>query len=77
MQMRTPDKPFSADKVFLIVRNPIDVFASMFLFLNTASHSLVSEERVCEAFKEEWEYNIRVMAKAYNEYHVHVANISK
>jgi|688.fasta_scaffold770046_2 hypothetical protein len=77
MQMRIPDKPSSADKVFVVVRNPIDVFASLFLFTNTASHSLISEEKISESFKEEWDYNIRVMAKAYNDYHVHIKNISK
>ena len=50
MQMRIADKPFSADKLFVVVWNPIDVFTSMFLFINTASHSLVSEEKISDTF---------------------------
>ena len=72
MQMRTPDRHFTADKVFVLVRNPIDTFASMFLFLNTASHSMTSKEKISEAFPVEWDFNIKVMAKAYAEYYRHV-----
>ena len=50
MQMRLPDRPFTCDLAFCIVRNPIDVFVSLFLFLNTASHSLVCHEKINVAF---------------------------
>ena len=54
-----PELPFTCDKIFAITRNPIDVFVSMFYFLNSGSHSMVSEEKIDEAFPEEWEAWIR------------------
>ena len=75
MQMRTPDKPHTCDKIFAVVRNPFDVFVSMFLFLNTASHSLISEEKINIAFQEEWDFNIKVMASAYKKFYEIVREI--
>ena len=49
-----PEREFSMDKVFVITRNPIDVFPSRFLLLNLGSHSLTCEENFSESFPVEW-----------------------
>ena len=50
---------FDADKVFIITRNPIDVFMSTFLLINTGSHSATCQENVQESFPQEWDYWVR------------------
>lgn len=69
--MNTPAKelPCTYDKVFVITRNPIDVFVSMFTFLNTGSHSMIFEEKINEDFPEEWDAFIKISTKAFKEFH--------
>ena len=57
------------DKVFVITRNPIDVFPSKFLLYNIGSHSLTCEENISEAFPVEWDQWIRSQVHTFKQYH--------
>ena len=47
--------PFSAQKTFCVVRNPVDVMPSLALLMNTSSHSLTVSPPVNEADPAWWE----------------------
>ena len=53
------DTEFDVDKVFVTTRNPIDAFCLLFLFWNTASHSMTSQENFSKAFPEQWDFFIK------------------
>ena len=64
------DQPeFDADKIFVITRNPIDVLSSLFLFYNTASHSMTSQEHFPEAFPQQWDNFIREYVQNFKRWH--------
>ena len=45
---RHPNKIYLADRIFVIVRNPLDVFPSYFTFGATGTHSMITEEKINE-----------------------------
>jgi hypothetical protein len=67
-----PEREFWIDRSVVLVRNPIDVFASMFLFINTGSHSMTCTETINEAFPREWDEWIRCTVAMFKEYHTFV-----
>jgi hypothetical protein len=72
-----PQRDFSLDRALVLVRNPIDVMASMFLFINTGSHSMSCKEKINEAFPVEWDEWIHVVVAMIKEYYEFViANIA-
>ena len=69
MNLPLKELPFTCDKVYLITRNPIDVFVSMFQFLNTGSHSMILEEKMNETFSHEWDEWIKTSTRFFKEFH--------
>ena len=69
--LKMKDKSFKAQKMFCIVRNPIDVFPSYASLRLLTSHSLELNEKLNEKFPEWWEQFVRVnsqrMAKSSEE----------
>lgn len=57
------------DKAFVITRNPIDVFASFFIFMNTGSHSMGCKENIAEAFPAEWNQFVRGFVNNFKLWH--------
>ena len=47
-QMAFPEKNIA------VVRNPIDIFPSMAILMNTLSHSMVPDQKLHEDFPEQW-----------------------
>ena len=69
MHFPLPELSFTTDKIFVITRNPIDVFVSTFLHLNTGSHSMISEEKINEAFPEKWDAWIKFFTDGFKQFH--------
>jgi len=62
-------RDFTMDRAIVLVRNPIDVMSSMFLFINTGSHSMTCKEKINEAFPAEWDEWIHVVVAMIKEYY--------
>ena len=72
------EKSFKAQKMFSIVRNPIDVFPSFASLMMADSHSLQFNENISERFPRWWNDYVRVIAECMRFNHEYVMdNISK
>ena len=72
------DKSFKAQKMFCIVRNPIDVFPSYASLRLLTSHSLELNEKLNETFPEWWDQFVKVCSQRMKISHEYVINtISK
>lgn len=62
----------TTDRAIVITRNPLDALVSFFLLNNTGSHSLVSKDKISEAFPEDWDKWVRGVCRNYNQWHSYV-----
>ena len=69
-------KPFTAQKMIVIARNPIDVIPSFALLKHACSHSLTINEEWHEAFPEFWDDFITVIVEGMKKNHEAVINIA-
>ena len=68
--MSTPNpRPFTANKMIVIARNPIDVFPSFIGLTQLESHSLVPEQQVHSEFPDWWNEWVTKMAQNLKESH--------
>ena len=69
-------KPFTAQKMIVIARNPIDVIPSFALLKHTGSHSLTINEEWHEAFPEFWDSFVTVIVEGLKKNHEAVRDIA-
>lgn len=72
-----PEREFTCDKFLFLTRNPLDVMVSMFLFLNTGSHSMTCAEAINEAFAVEWDQWIHSQIPVFKEYHEYMMRLAE
>lgn len=71
--MDTPNsRPFVAQKMIVMVRNPIDVLPSFANLCNTGSHSLVPNEEYHLDFPEYWDEWVNSVTQSLKQNHEQV-----
>lgn len=58
-----------SDRAIVITRNPLDVLTSMFLFINTGSHSMTCAEQYEVEFAEDFDNWVRGLTNNFKLWH--------
>ena len=66
--------PFSAEKMFCVTRNPMEIIASYAFFTCMKSHSLMPTELIHEQFPDWWDKWVKDMAEMIRFNHDYITN---